>query len=112
MNLFRKTKKVNVIVSNYFKSQKQAQANVENYFVPASIETIQRLHSDAVGILIRVKYKQELIEATKLYIEKTKIESSKQEQLINLARLLEEKQMLLTSYRKLMVEVNKQSGII
>ena len=110
MNLFRKTKKVNVIVSNYFKNQKDAQANVNNYFVPASVETIQRLHSDAVGILIKIRYRQELIETTKLYIEKTQIESSKQEQLINLATLLEEKQMMLNSYRKLIEEINKQIG--
>ena len=93
---------------NFFRKQKASQANVENYFIPASVQTIQELHSSCVGILIKVKYKQELIEATKLYIEKTQIESSKQEQLINLQNLVEEKQMLLNSYRKLMSEINKQ----
>jgi hypothetical protein len=93
---------------NFFKKQKKAQEKVYNYFIPASVDTLVNLHNDASILLLKIKYHQKTIEATKDYIEKTKIESSNQKQLVVFQNLVEEKQMLLNSYRKLMTEINKQ----
>jgi hypothetical protein len=96
----------------YFKEQKESQKDIENYFIPASVETLQELHSTATLILIKIKYKQELIEMTKEYIERTQIEKSKQEQLKKFDELVEEKRMLMETYRKIFIQIAKQNESI
>jgi hypothetical protein len=97
---------------SYFKNQKEAQKDIENYFIPASVETLQELHSSASHLLIKIKYKQELIEIAKVYSEKTQCEETKQKQLQIFETLVGEKSMLMEAYRKVFNQIAKQHGSI
>lgn len=93
---------------SYFKQQKESQEGIENYFIPASVETIERLTEKSLALLKSIKEMQSRIDESVNFINGDSPFKNEQKDNAELETRVRAKQRLMTSYKKVLEEINKQ----